>query len=531
MLEYCYKKYIKSVIISFSVLCLLYLYMLSNFWWGNHDWGYLLSGASFKSGLFEARYSLHLFIDFILDKHILPIFTFFCVFICICLLGIIIGRYFNIAQKYWVILCLFIGVNSHIFVIFYYLHYSFSLVVWGLVGVCLLFLSERKHSFVKFLFGSVGFSLILGSYPPNLAFIFVIFVAKRIFDYVDEKQNIKQNIFSFLFLGGQILVAGCCFKIIFSYLINNRFINDYMYNIKTRDILDIIKSLPNEILNSIFQLFQCFSFMEYGYILPLSILVLVACFIVYKKSSSKCWIIFLLISLFLASRFAFILSEGSGIAVFRLMYWGRLGLYIFAISVLMKQKDIWIKNLLFLLLIVFFFNNIVANFEIQKVQNLGFLSGRLYQKRLLETVVKNNNYDKDVEYISLNFGQPNFRKRFYNDKYMTGELIGYEMVFNFDVANYLFWEENRNQVIIGGRIDGASLLMVNRDEGNEKWQNGTYWKNNLENMKNIRYWLYTKAKPYPSDDAVYIDDKYMLLVLDPLIFYKKRELVINNLDK
>ena len=50
-------------------------------------------------------------------------------------------------------------------------------------------------------------------------------------------------------------------------------------------------------------------------------------------------------------------------------------------------------------------------------------------------------------------------------------------------------------------------------------------------MKNIRYWLYTKAKPYPSDDAIYIDDKYMLLVLDPLVFYKRRELVASELGK
>ena len=102
-------------------------------------------------------------------------------------------------------------------------------------------------------------------------------------------------------------------------------------------------------------------------------------------------------------------------------------------------------------------------------------------------------------------------------------------MFEFDVANYLFWEEKVSPVIIGAGISGRSVLRVDRG-GKDKWHNPDYWTNNPSNMENIRFWLYTKAKPYPSFDSVYVDDKYLLLVLDKLTFNKHKELVGRLLD-
>ena len=58
-----------------------------------------------------------------------------------------------------------------------------------------------------------------------------------------------------------------------------------------------------------------------------------------------------------------------------------------------------------------------------------------------------------------------------------------------------------------------------------------YWRNNPENMENIRYWLYTSARPYPHENSIYIDDKYLLLILESYDFYNYRELVAMGLDR
>ena len=530
MIEQKYKNDIKNMFINMSLICLIYIYMLANFWWGNHDWGFLKSGASVESGLFEARYSQHLFTLLFFEGHILPVFAFMSGFACIIAQAFAIGKYFRLPKNAWVLISLFIAVNPHIYALFYYVYLFFPFMVWSLVGVWLLFFTEGKLSLYKFICGVVGFVFLLGSYPPNLAFIFVIFVAKRIFEHLDERESLKENIKRVLFFGLQFLSAGLVYKIITFYMEKLHLINLDMYNIKTKGILEVIKSIPYEFVQSYLQLVSQFSFMGWGYVLPLLVVVISALVVLFRKAKNKVYLGVGIVILFFVSRFAFMLSIHPEYAVFRLMYWARLGIYVFALSVLLKEKEVWGRNILFLMLVLVVGACLRANFEIQKVQNLGFVAGRMYQKNLIEIVESNENFDKTPHYISLNFGQPNFRKKFYSGKHATGELIGLNLVFEFDVANYLFWEEEKSPVIIGAGISGRDILRVDRD-GGERWRNVTYWSDNPVNMDNIKYWLYTKATPYPSPNSVYIDDKYLLLVLDRLTFYKHRELVARALDK
>ena len=530
MLKNKYKEYARMLLISMGLMSVVYFYMFCNFWWGNHDWGYLKDGASIESGLFEARYSQHLFTLLFLDGHILPIITYLFGFLCISVQAILIGKYFEIPEKSWVYIALFIAINPHIYALFYYVYLFFPFVVWSLVGVVLLFLSEGRYTFWKYVVATLGFILLFGSYPPNLALIFVFFVGKRILCYIEEKENFKDVLVRMAFFASQIVVSILVYKIIYNYLLENRLINTDMYNIKTKSLIDILLGLPLELWKSVEQLFYGFSFMEYSYFILLSIIVIVACCVLIKNAKNKYVVGLGIVLLLLASRFAFILSSHSEFAVFRLMYWGRLGLYVFGIVVLFKEKRTWVRNILFVVLCFFFFKFTVVNFEIQKVQNLGFIAGRMHQKRLIDTVVSNPNYEESHEYISLSFGQPNFREKFYHDKYNTGELLGLNLVFEFDVINFLFWEEEKSPVVVGAGISGNTVLRVDRN-GGEKWKNLEYWRNNPQNMENIRFWLYTKAKSYPSYDSVYADDKYMILVLDPLVFYKHRELVARALDE
>ena len=99
MLKNKYKEYARMLLISMGLMSVVYFYMFCNFWWGNHDWGYLKDGASIESGLFEARYSQHLFTLLFLDGHILPIITYLLGFLCISVQAILIGKYFEVPEK------------------------------------------------------------------------------------------------------------------------------------------------------------------------------------------------------------------------------------------------------------------------------------------------------------------------------------------------------------------------------------------------------------------------------------------------
>ena len=127
-------------------------------------------------------------------------------------------------------------------------------------------------------------------------------------------------------------------------------------------------------------------------------------------------------------------------------------------------------------------------------------------------------------------GQPNFRAKYYNDEFNTSEMVGYKFTFEFDVANYLFWEDEKSPVTIGAGISGRDVLRVNKGD-KKKWIDMEFWRNNPENMDNIRYWLYMIAKPYPDINSIYVDDRYLILILDKYDFYNYREIVAKGLDK
>ena len=530
MTEKEYKDFLKNISINMGLICLVYLYMFANFWWGNHDWGYLKGGATVQSGLFEARYSQHLFTILFFDGHILPILAFFSGFVCVVAQAIMIERYLELPKNSWFFISLFIAFNPHLFALFYYVYLFFPFMVWCLFGVFLLVFIEKKVTVVRFWVGVIGFVLLLGSYPPNLAFIFVLFVTKRLFEYLYNNENIKEGIKRSSIFGAEFLVAVVGYKAIFAYLTKMHLINQDMYNIKTKSLLDIGESFLYEVGLSVLQLFHRFSFMGWWYLLPLAIVVLVAVVIAFRKSKNKWVAIFWLGVLFLVSRFAFLLSYHPEFAVFRLMYWGRLGVYVFALSLLFKEQSKIAKNVLFVGLLCVGCCFVVTNLYIQKVQYLGFVAGRMFQKNLVEVLERHKDFDKEAQFISLSFGQPNFRRKFYKDNIDTGEMLGLNLVFEFDVANFLFWEDVKSPVIVGAGFNRGMLLKVDRD-GGDKWKSGEFWMNNPENMKNIRYWLYTKAKPYPDKNFIYIDDRYILLVLKSHEFYNYRELVARALDK
>ena len=367
MIKQGYRDYLKNIVISVGLMCLVYFYLLANFWWGNHDWGYLKDGVSVESGLFEARYSQHLFTIFFLDSHVLPVFLFFVGFLCIGLIGCLVGKYLEVDKKYWFLLAFFIGINPHIFALFYFVYLFFSFIAWSMVGVLLLFTIEGKLKWYSFCVGLLGYILVLGSYPPNLAFVFVLFVAKRLLCFEKKEESFGEICKRGVFFAGQIICAGLAYKLIYKQMINMHLINQDMYNIQLKSLREVVESLPLEVINSISQMFERFSFMGWWYVLVLFVLVAIAVVGTVGKCEQKSLAVLMILGMFLVSRFAFIVAARTDVSPFRLVYWGRLGIYVFALSFLFREKKVWVRNISFLALSVVLYCFSITDFEIQKI--------------------------------------------------------------------------------------------------------------------------------------------------------------------
>lgn len=515
---------------SFFICFIVWSYLLFWLWWGDHDWGYIRSQLALKDGFFEARYSQHLFSVVLFNGQVLPVLVWICSIAALVLTGVLAAVYLKVPQEKGIfyIFVLFAGLNPFVVVFFYYVYLALPFMAWPLVGVVGLILCAKDKSLKRFVVGSVIWFLVLGSYPPNIALLLTLFTARQIIGYCYENEELKRIFLAYVYFGGQFLLGFAGFKLVYLLLESRSLISLDMYNIKMRSIEEIIANIPLEFGRSVGQFFNIYTFMAWDYCILLFIPVAAAFYLLYYKCNrSRVVLSLLLIGVLLCSRFAFLISPRSEVSAVRLEYFGRFGLGLFALSIIGRLRQKCSKNLFLLWGVVVLFLFAQTDFEIQKVQNFSFLAGRKYQERLVDRVVSHPNFVMEKKYIAFSFGNPNFQKHFLEGKNLLGEQIVYGLVFYHDVIKMLFWENMDEPVAIGTGINGKTILRVDHSDGGPYWLNSDYWQNNPENMSNMRYWLYMEAK----QNGVYVDDRYIILVLDILNFYKNREFVVTKLDE
>lgn len=520
--------FIKSILTGWGLSCLVYAFMLCSFFWGNHDWEYLRHGVDLNSGFFEVRYSQHILSVLFFKGQFLPVMTMICTLLGLAAFAVFAGIYLKVPfnQIAYLGLILFIGLNPHIFVLFYYQHILLSFIFWPLICLVTIYWFEIRPSLISFLFLICALAGGLGSYPPFFALIFCLFVVRQLLNYVfDDVPLVKIAKVSVGF-GIALIFALGVQKAMHLWLIKIGYVSPDMYNLQTRGPAEIIKILPSELIMSVKQLFNQYAFIGDGYVFVTVLMVLCAIFMVLFKAKNKLVCGFFILLCFIASRFVFILATQTGGAAFRIEYWGRLGLYIFALSVLLKQKDKVVKNFTYVALFCCLSVFIKADLEIQKVQALAFKAEGNYQQRIFERILEHKNFNNHKPYISFVFGLPNIRRHFYEgSKVKSDEILDYSMIFGFDFVNKLFENEGKSPIEVGMEIWENRFFMATRNNLSG------YLYNSQDDVyvEPISYWLYNQAKPYPSVNAVYIDDRYIILIPDIKTFYQKREQFIQGI--
>ncbi len=526
------KFYLSVFVNALMMVLIVHSFMFFQVWWGDHDWGYLKDGVGYFDGAFELRYSQHWFNALFFDGHIIHTLSFLFSFVFMVMNAILMAKYLDIPKNkmYYLVFVLFFGLNPHNFALLYYVYLCFPFFGWSFMGIVTLIMSEvmfRRNMRVGVIFLGVLWGMILGSYPANMALFFVLFIARRILCFIDNKEDVRQVFRCSFFFVSQFLIGVLIFKLAFLYIEHLSLLNEGMYNIKVLGVFDIVKKLPREFLNAIKVFFVARSFMEYGYIALQCVIVLFGSVKLFSQSKNKMFVGVMFVGMLLASRFVFCVSGAGGIAVFRLEYFGKIGLLAFFLALIMRDNSNVMKNVIYIwgVVVILFFS--LTDFYIQKVQYLGFISGRKYQQKLLERLLLNETFKSDKSYISYSFGFPNFKLKFVDDKYLTDEMTGKYIVFYFDIINHLFWEDGFSPVAVGVELMGKNGVFKFKRGNDEFWRSGA-WVNNPENIKNIRLWAYDINR---KQNDIYVDDKYILNILDIDKFYKNREVLINGLDK
>lgn len=526
--------YLKTGLITFFTLSITYIFLLTQFIWGNHDWDFIKSSVHISDGFFEARYSQHFFTAFLFNGQVLPFFTLVTSFIALTLLTLIIAIYINLPQTppAYILFSLFIGLSPYNFIIFNYLYLSIPFFLWITITIGGLFLSELPFTKTRFILTVIIYLLFLGSYPPAISILCSLFLTRQLFRYILKRVTFSQIIKNTLFLCLQFLTAKILHTGIVFMLIRSQTISKYAYNLQLNSLSAILSEALNQLSFIIPQFTTTSPFIEADFI-TLSTIGIIAAVLLTCFSAPKDWRIYAFIFfIFFSLRLPFILSPFAQYNYFRIEYWGRFGIFVFTAGTLLNMRRQFAKNIAYAWFACLLTLSVKADFTIQKAWVLGFKAERLYHTRLFTTLTTHPDFKPQNEYLFINFGQPNFRNHFYKpalpNTYPYSELIAYNAL-PCDLGDILFWEESTSPITYKAGLTPEGLLHAPAKNSHAK-QTSQYWKNNPQNMQNIRLWLNLETDTYPNKNAFYIDDRYIVLNSDKKSFYKNKEIVAMWLD-
>ena len=517
--------YIKVLIKGWGICCLIWSFMILQFWWGNHDWEFLKYGISLTDGFFEARFSIHLFYVIFLCGQIIPVLMQILSLGGIAGMSVLSGIYLKLPRKEsnFLLFILMIGIMPYTAILFYYAHYTFSLALWGVVSVCLLFFMDTPYKLWKFLLGVFLIVLLLGSYPPVIALTLVLFVGKQIQSYVLEQENFKnifhRGIFLFFVFFIAAIVYLCIFKSFFSHV--------GMYNTRFDFWEGLIKRLIFEFFAFFTDIADFYKFGGWAFIFLFIVSLAVFFCFLFKKSTNKILFLVMFVGLILVSKIAFLLSEAAYIARYRVYYWGIAGFLMVMFCTVLQHNKRCVGNLYLSLVCATIFLFVNIDFEIQKLQYLGFRAERVFHKRLVENITLRSNYQNERKYVTLSVGYPDFRHRYCveNCAYLENEFLS-SVVLPTDLGLVIFWDENVQQT-------AARLGFWN----NQLWfvpsfnLDNAFLQANEKNLYDLRQWLSIYVKKYPNPLSIYLDDTYIIFNLDEILFNRHKLLIYENLVK
>ena len=510
-----------------GIFCLIYSYMLFQFWWGNHDWKPLIYGIDWNDGLFEARYSQHLFTVFFFNGQILPTLYVIISLGLLALLCLFSAKYLCLRQnqRTYFLFILLLGCSPYTFVLFHYVFITAPMIMWGSVLIGLLMLSEGSHKFWKICVSSLGFAFTLGGYPPNISFAAIMFCGRKIILYQNKKQNITQILGDSIFLGLALLIGYGINRLIVHFLTVYMGFRFQMYNMRTSSLMDIIQKIPQEILRAFQSLGDVYSDLGAFYAVFISIICFGAILWILQTVPNKLIGLVMILCLMLATRIAYLISANAWYAGFRIGYWSFLGLSAVALSILFNINNRAIKNIMFALSVVAIFVFAKSDYEIEKTVFYKFRIERLFQKRVGERISLQPQFKIKANYAALAFSYPDFKTQVCPKgcPNLNNEILD-DTVLPADLGYVLFWDEVENPISIKFGIWGKTFWRVN-----DPVLKNTKITPNADNIQNISYWVYIESKPYPFEKSIYVDDKYILMNFDELFFNQNRGLLLYEL--
>lgn len=533
--------YKKSFLISFVICLVVYFTLISNLFWGNHDWESLQRDIILNEAVLVGRFGSTILPSIFCFKFI-PYLFYICSFGIHIIASFIIADYWKVKKKVnnLVIFSLFWVLMPSTLCYLYYRTDSlgkFGTVLFSILAIklslkvnYLLSQNDVKHSrllaFILFLLSYIFlFVFVIGTYPTTLNTIAVLVIGKILIDFKDSNfkiKTLKNCIFQHKYFFLALILS--LFSVLLTINILNHFniIRDCYAVTFTANIdwLQRIILTGKLCLSSLVEEAPFVSkFIRLVLLTIFGSSVLIFCkklFATNETTPKKFVKLFMVLGLFFSliyfSFSSYLLCEGIDKLNERITHLGIDFVYLFAVAIILQTEYLKIKNTNVILILLAMFNFAVHNIDAQMQSCLSFKNEILFQSRLLTQIINTDNFDVNKKYTYLQIGQyNNFRDKFYgkgNLKVENEEIINFNFVSQDGCASGLRYLSKFDFIKPG------DSFAYETD------------KNYDEQMDNELYdFIMNKAQVYPQKDSIFISDNYILVVFDGNYLEKVRETI------
>jgi len=471
---------IKLWFILFCAINIVFAYYQLSFFWGNHDWDWVKGTTqilSLNTGMFEGRYAKFILNVALFGGQILPLLNSMIAFALLAAGGVMLVNYWQIKSSVTRLYTSLLAVLCPFILGWLYFPINilgnFSAVALVIGG---LQLNENKNKPAKII-SIICFLLALGVYPSVIEMIIICFCFRYI---LTSKENIK-NILKKAAIPFFALIL---FKLLLWGLGNiNLIVADY-YNLKTVSLLELIRRTPEMAILSFNQLIITIPFMPLMLKIFGGIIIFLAIINIKSAKVLGLWIVALLATV-LSTWLTGTPEETAYMP--RVNFYGINFLYAGALTVLLSKKG-WQRNIGLLLGTGLIWMFITENAYAQKVWNFGKIAEEQQISRISSRVIEKEDFKQRTAVVA---GELSLRPRYYHDSYQreSAYLLNKPFmvrhipsgIFNFYEASPLFY--------------GNSQI--------------------AELSPQMYQFLKQTTRTYPADDGLFIDDKYVVILLTP----------------
>lgn len=537
--------YKKIFWIFFICMNVVFLYNSVFCLFGNEDIIVMFGEQSPCFNYFIARYGETILEYFLANKTIIPMFINILLFLFLSIAAVFLLNWFELKKTMfnYILAGLFILLTPTIYPLLWYRSVCFGmlLTVFFLIASFLLCqkINNENNNLKKVLYFSFALFFmvvfVFGCYQPIIGMVFGLLLAKIFIDCIDSNfSNIKNIVSKYKYIYIVIFSSLAIDYLIYIIFNLNGWIDNVNYpNVQMIDLPHIYTYIIPFLTRTLTSFFvDTFPYVGIFYksILWLIVLVSIISVFTYQKEG-KCNFkkgvvrLFLILFSFLVLFYVFNMMYFfasifyNNPRLFRCEFWTTTSFVFVCVVFALKYSNVYLKNIIFCLMVVVIFLGIQINMHVQKDQMIGQQIELSRVMTLKDLICKNDSYEitRYMKYLYVQIGDmkssgviETYNSNKYNNAYVP-EMIS---TFQTDRSFHLPLVVVPPKITNVNPYSSVDICIFSQLE--------KYLDSDLEN------WLLNKAKPYPSDDCVFIDKGKIFVVMDSIFLKEIKEKIISK---